>query len=93
MLSNAYLLAKIGADTAENERIFAKILAARGAAGGPRSVGCRPSLPAESGRGARRRRDALRPRGNGPRGSCWMRLSGFVRIDTFRIFRHVLSGS
>ena len=26
MLQNAYLLAKIGADTAENERIFAKIL-------------------------------------------------------------------
>ena len=28
MLKNAYLLAKIGADTAENERNFAKIFAA-----------------------------------------------------------------
>ena len=30
MLQNAYLLAKIGADTAENERHFAKILRGRG---------------------------------------------------------------
>ena len=30
MLKNAYLLSKIGADTAENERHFAKILRGRG---------------------------------------------------------------
>ena len=41
MLTNAYLLAKIGADTAENERHFAEILPiGRGAAGqnGPRGA-------------------------------------------------------
>ena len=35
MLQNAYLLAKIGADTAENEQHFAEIAASRG---GGRSV-------------------------------------------------------
>ena len=36
MLQNAYLLAKIGADTAENEQHFAEILLTRAQAGGHR---------------------------------------------------------
>ena len=36
MLQNAYLLAKIGADTAENEQHFAEILPTDGAAVPPR---------------------------------------------------------
>ena len=40
MLKNAYLLAKIGADTAENEQHFAKILpTGRRVAGGRREGG------------------------------------------------------
>ena len=40
MLQNAYLLAKIGADTAENERNFARIL--------PEKIGSYPTPPRPS---------------------------------------------
>ena len=59
MLQNAYFLAKIGADTAENEWHFAKILPKFGnyaAAAGPRA-GRR--------RVARRRPGGARPHGEG----------------------------
>ena len=60
MLQNAYLLAKIGADTAENEQHFAEILPKTGnyPTGPPTAV----SDGAPAGRGAPRRAPA--PRGS-----------------------------
>ena len=52
MLKNAYLLAQIGADPAENERMFAKILP---------KTGNYPTLPGQLG-GARRVELAVPPR-------------------------------
>ena len=53
MLQNAYFLAKIGADTAENEQHFADILPKTGYAAAPRA------LSAPHGRCARGRRELL----------------------------------
>ena len=67
MLQNAYLLAKIGADTAENERIFAEIsLKIVNYPTGPllirdRALRCLAVQPAEPPNPPRRR--AARPRG------------------------------
>ena len=58
MLQNAYFLAKIGADTAENEQHFAEILPKTGNyPTGPRGV-------AEPARRRARRRGAAEPRGH-----------------------------
>ena len=51
MLQNAYFLAKIGADTAENEQHFAEILPTDGAAGAAAGAGEAP--PASPRRGGR----------------------------------------
>ena len=75
MLKNAYFLAKIGADTAENERNFAEILPI----GRRRPTGLLPSVgvwrgrltPAEGG-------GASLPAGSGPR-----RVGGFKELPWF----------
>ena len=65
MLSNAYFLAKIGADTAENEQQFAKILPIGRRVADRHAVlaGQRSRPPPGAGRGARLRRGRPRPRG------------------------------
>ena len=66
-MQNAYFLAKIGADTAENERHFAENLP---------KIGNYPTGPEES--AAWRRRPGLQPRPRGP--GFYVRLE---LIDTF----------
>ena len=61
MLQNAYLLAKIGADTAENEQHFAEILPKTGNYPAGSAVGARRAAP----RAECRRRRTGRRRGAG----------------------------
>ena len=80
MLTNAYLLAKIGADTAENEQHFAEILPKTGnylanRPSGRRSPGGHPvpkcAVPDGSNRGALQGRAGTRARATTSRGiSC-----------------------
>ena len=59
MLTNAYLLAKIGADTAENEQHFAEILPKTGNSSAP-SSSMMPRSSSESGSSRRKRQAAAR---------------------------------
>ena len=60
MLQNAYFLAKIGADTAENEQHFAEILP---------KIGDYPTGPGRAGGGGGRRRRAVRASSEAPAAS------------------------
>ena len=101
MLQNAYLLAKIGADTAENEQHFAKILPTdalwrlRRAFRGPLS---RPRAPGSPRGAAPRRRRGSSSAGAGWRWGCgslrlgvrvwqnWQKLANFANFSKFSKF-------
>ena len=84
MLQNAYFLAKIGADTAENEQHFAEILPKTGnyPTGPPGSAGRRPfARPVRARRGRRQGREVAR-QGREPEIS---KLSKRALVATFTV--------
>ena len=84
MLQNAYLLAKVGADTAENKKDFAEILPRNG-----RRVPDHASRRAAP-RGARRRGGRARGGRGGPargvRGHGGTRLAQLAKLANFAFF-------
>ena len=80
MLQNAYFLAKIGADTAENEQHFAEILPKTG----NYPTGQHQSTSTGSGQAARQ---AAQPAGQ-PWGSCQLLANFRQNVARFRLYRH-----